>query len=404
MWRSLVAHHNGVVGVAGSNPVIPTIFLVDRQHKERKLIHSESTPKVESLDMPFFYFDHNATTPLCPAARHAWLEVTDRYWHNPSSLYREAGVANLRLEDLRENLADLLGCGDEPERVVFTSGATESNNAVMRYFASQKKRIAFSPLEHPSLRESAIAEFPENQRTEVSVDEKTGVILLDELRKTEVDLVSIMAANNETGTLQPWQEIRDICRELGVLFHCDAAQWIGKLPGADLAKHCDFVTGSAHKFGGPKGVGFLILPSGEKFEDFCSQTGGPQESRHRAGTEDLAGISAMVATLEEKPDDWLAKNQSEWAKGRDAFEATLNYPIIGKSGPRLWNTSLVCPAPHQKPEMADQTEWPGIRRIHRVSLQRRERKPVSRHGSHGTRLHRNEPSHSRQRRLGYHRR
>ena len=293
------------------------------------------------------YFDYNATSPLSRAAGRAWLDVAENCWHNPSSLYREAGTAKVRLEDLREALADFLGCGEEPERVVFTSGATESNNAVIRYFANRISggTLAISAVEHPSVRESASLAFPGDRLVKIPVDRRTGEIDSHGIREGKVDFVSVMAANNETGTLQPWREIGRWCRERGILFHCDAAQWIGKMPAAGLGKHCHFVTGSAHKFGGPKGVGFLTLPPGIPEHDFHFQTGGPQESGHRAGTEDLAGIAAMVTALEEKPDEWLEENRERWSAERDAFEARMvelsAFEIIGREGPRLWNTSML---------------------------------------------------------------
>lgn len=299
------------------------------------------------------YFDYNATSPLCLSAKEEWINVSDQFWHNPSSLYREAGAASLKLEDLREALADILGCGDEPERVIFTSGATESNNAVARYLAKSRKDgvIGISAVEHPSVKESVRFAFPEERCFEISVDRETGAIEPDAIIEKELNFVSIMAANNETGTLQDWETIGDLCRKNGILFHCDAAQWIGKMPSAELAQHCDFVTGSAHKFGGPKGVGFLVFPEGERASDLHSQIGGPQESGHRAGTENLAGISAMVTALEEKPDNWLAENRERWAAERDAFEEQIanmsGFEAIGKDGPRLWNTSMFI-LPHTK--------------------------------------------------------
>ncbi len=299
------------------------------------------------------YFDFNATSPLSSTARDAWLRAADSFWHNPSGLYREAAAANFRLEDMREALADRLGCGSEPDRVVFTSGATESNNAVAHYLSGLSKGgiIGVSAIEHPAVTESVGRFFPEDQRLEIPVDAGTGQVDPGQISLEKMDFLSVMAANNETGTLQDWRKIAACCRENGVLFHCDAAQWVGKMPASDIAQHCDFVTGSGHKFGGPKGVGFLILPGGERAADFHSQIGGPQESGHRAGTEDLAGISAMIAALEEKPDDLLEEIALRQIAGRDAFEARLlalsGFEIIGQSSSRLWNTSLFV-LPHTK--------------------------------------------------------
>jgi cysteine desulfurase len=295
------------------------------------------------------YFDHNATTPLCPAAREAWLEAAERHWHNPSGLYREAGAAKRRLEEAREELAERLGC--EPARVVFTGGATEGNQSVMREAAARTPagRVLLSAVEHPSVREPALREFGAARCSEIPQAE-TGAAdaawLAEALRDPgAVALVSLMAANNETGVRQPWREAAAICREAGVWFHTDAAQWIGKLPAGGLGEHCDLVTGCAHKFGGPKGTGFLVIPE-EAEDSFRSQVGGPQESGHRAGTEDLPGILAMMAALREKPDDHLEQNEARWLAARRRFETDLaarlpGVRIVGEGADRLWNTSML---------------------------------------------------------------
>jgi cysteine desulfurase len=295
------------------------------------------------------YFDHNATTPLCAAAREAWLEASDRFWHNPSSLYREAGAAKRRLEEAREELADRLGC--EPSRVVFTGGATEGNQGVMRQAAERfpAGRALISAVEHPSVREPALREFGPGRVVQIpQTDAGTADAgwIEDFVRSSnDVALVSLMAANNETGVLQPWRKAAAICRGAGVWFHADAAQWIGKLPMSELAAQCDLVTGCAHKFGGPKGTGFLIIP-GEAEDSFRSLVGGPQEAGHRAGTEDLPGILAMMAALGEKSDDFLALNRERWLAERDRFVVDLaqrlpGLRLVGESAERLWNTAML---------------------------------------------------------------
>ncbi|MCB1226572.1 MAG: aminotransferase class V-fold PLP-dependent enzyme [Verrucomicrobiales bacterium] len=289
------------------------------------------------------YFDYNATTPLRLEARQAWLEACERWWQNPSSLYRAAGAAARVLEEERESLAEQLGV--EPARIVFNSGATEGNNAIMAHVAASAGRVAFSAVEHPSLREAARRWLPHEATTELPV-EATGLLDLTSLstwlrQNSTASLVSLMAANNESGSLQPWREAADLCAEAGVSFHCDATQWIGKEPLQGLAQ-CSWITLSAHKFGGPKGVGALVLPAGEKRLRWLA--GGPQEGGHRAGTENLPAICAMGAALRaaeaERP-----QAQTSQAAARDAFEAALlqafpDLRLIGADSPRLWNTSL----------------------------------------------------------------
>jgi cysteine desulfurase len=156
-----------------------------------------------------------------------------------------------------------------------------------------------------------------------------------------VAIVSVMAANNETGLEHRWEEVARMCREAGVWFHCDAAQWVGKRPAGALGR-CDIVTVSAHKFGGPKGTGLLVIPDGGG--EFASQVGGPQEGTRRAGTEDVAGIAAMLAAWRERDGGAGARARPE--EDRDWFEAEVTGSIegvlvIGRGAPRRWNTSML---------------------------------------------------------------
>jgi cysteine desulfurase len=283
------------------------------------------------------YFDYNATTPLHPAAKEAWLKATERHWHNPSSLYREAGFAAQQLDAARERLADILGC--DAGRILFTSGATEANNALISQGTREDFMLA-SSIEHPSV--FMTARELKTDVPQIPVDEH-GVVRLSALVKSlrvAPGLVSIMAANNESGSLQPWPEIAKMCKAAGIRYHTDASQWIGKLPVDGLAD-CDYITGSAHKFGGPKGVGFLVLSCED--EKLSWLKGGPQEAGRRAGTENYPGIEAMVTALEHcSVGD---------AAGRDQFEQLMlaSFPglrVIGQGGPRLWNTSLLVMPEH----------------------------------------------------------
>lgn len=297
------------------------------------------------------YFDHNATTPLHPAAREAWLRTSEKHWHNPSSLYREAGFTSQAMESARERLGDLLGV--EPERVVFTSGATESNNTLFAGLAKclpPDACVAISAIEHPSVREPARAWLGRARVIEIPVDAE-GVVQPDVLKRVLTEqqpaLVSIMAANNESGVLQPWPELLKLCREHGIRFHSDAAQWVGKLDASGLGT-CDYLTGSGHKFGGPKGIGFLVLA--DEAEAFPLLHGGPQENSRRAGTENYPAIEAMVVALEDLTPK-LTEVQCAQTALRDAFAEQMkrSFPslrVISEGAPRLWNTVLMVMPEH----------------------------------------------------------
>ena len=293
------------------------------------------------------YFDYNATTPLHPAAREAWLEAADHHWHNPSSLYRAAGAARQRLQDCREVVADRLGCAAED--IVFLSGATEANNAALAHAAAAGLHpIALSAAEHPCVSEPAHHHFADRlSRIPLSPSGVADLAALEEILATQrPGLVALMAANNETGALQPWPEALALCRRHGALFLCDAAQWIGKMPSAGLGA-CDFVTGSAHKFGGPKGIGFLKVPSSGRPLRWLR--GGPQEERRRAGTENVPAIAAMMAAWE-AVESSAAALQPARLQARQAFEDRLQAllpeaTLLAAAAPRLWNTVLLALPP-----------------------------------------------------------
>src|SRR5216117_2319112 len=244
------------------------------------------------------YFDHNATTPMLPAARQAWLDATEKFIGNPSSPHRIGSRADAAISAARRRLADLLGC--DALDLVWTSGATESNNTVLHHFARTLPSTAevwVSAIEHPCVMASTKHYFPKRHRL-IPVT-REGVVdlnwLTEEIAHARPGLVAIMAANNETGVLQPWREALAICRQWEVPLFCDAAQWIGKLPPNGLGQ-CDFVSGASHKFGGPTGIGFLKCPPKGRVEPLLR--GGPQEEGRRAGTENVAGILSMLAALE----------------------------------------------------------------------------------------------------------
>jgi cysteine desulfurase len=295
------------------------------------------------------YFDHNATTPVLPHARQAWLEAVERYVGNPSSPHRLGSRADAALQQARQRLAQFLGC-DAPD-LVFTSGATESNNMVLHHFARtlpDSAEIWISSVEHPCVLRAAKRYFPGRHRL-VPVTRR-GVVDLDWLnravRRKRPGLLGVMAANNETGVLQPWTESLAFCREREIPFFCDAAQWIGKLPCAGLGA-CDAVSGCAHKFGGPRGMGFLKCPSRGRFHPLL--VGGKQEEGRRAGTENVPGTLSMLAALEYC--EAVLADRGQLEKGflatrlawRTAFEQRLlealpGSEVVGGESERLWNT------------------------------------------------------------------
>lgn len=289
------------------------------------------------------YFDHNATTPLTAAARAAWLAAQDDAWQNPGGVYRSAARVRVRLDEARERLAAL--CGAEAGRLVFTSGATEAANAVLAHLAARPGRLLLAATEHSCIRSAAERHFPDRCRW-LRLD-AAGLLdraaWRDQLAAGEVAAVAVMAANNETGVLQPWRELAADCRAAGVPYVCDAAQWLGKLPASALGG-ADYVFASAHKWGGPKGVGLLLVPAGGGGRDFRGLLGGGQQEGRRAGTEDWPAVAALAAALEEA--EAQTAQAAVRAEERDHFEQQLcaalpGAQIIGAGVPRLWNTTMV---------------------------------------------------------------
>jgi cysteine desulfurase len=292
--------------------------------------------------MPVLYFDHNSTTSLSDSAREIWLRVQAENWHNPSSPTRAGARARIRLDSYHEALAVLLG--GEPKHYVFNSGATEGANAVLGHWSTRlpkESRIAITATEHACVLAAAARFFP--GRIDWLPHDSAGVVSAEAVSAALANGaagVVVMAANNETGVIQPWPEIAKLCRSRSVPFLCDATQWLGKLPGAGLGACGAWLIASGHKFGAPKGVGFVKLPA--EAPDFIWQGGGAQESGHRAGTEDVAGIAALSAALvecEQKHVVW----ESQRLGWRERFERELKAvlpgtKIMADGADRLWNT------------------------------------------------------------------
>jgi cysteine desulfurase len=246
------------------------------------------------------YLDYNATTPLAPEALAAMQPYLDRHFGNPSSIHAAGREARAAIDDARDRLARLLGA--KPHEIIFTGGGTESDNLAIIGLARSRANVGrhlitcatehhavLHAFEHLQKREGFhVTWLPVDGEGRVDPDQVTDALT------PQTTLVSIMSANNETGTLQPVREIARLCGERGVLFHTDAIQSFGKEP---LAAHdFDALSLAAHKFHGPKGAGLLYLRAGISLE--ALQHGGSHENQRRPGTENVAAIVGMARAAE----------------------------------------------------------------------------------------------------------
>ncbi len=249
------------------------------------------------------YLDYAATTPMLPAALAVMQEVLAESYGNPSSMHQAGRTARNILTKARESIASSLGAG--PREIYFTSGATEANNwalvSVCRAGRSQGKiRIITSAIEHASILATCDALAKEGFTIIRLTPNADGVVAPDQVEAAIQEdlaataLVSIQWVNNEIGVVQDVEAIGRVCQTLGVPFHTDAVQAIGHLPLVWESFPADYLSLSAHKFGGPKGTGLLLA---RKAPDSFIH-GGRQERGRRAGTENLAGIAAMAKALE----------------------------------------------------------------------------------------------------------
>lgn len=253
--------------------------------------------------MRAIYFDYNATTPLDPQVREAMLPFLGEIWGNPSSVHQIGRKARAFLDEFRERTAKVLHC--RPSEVIFTSGGTESANLAIfgsaRSLKPKGRHVITSSIEHHAVLHSFqyLAKHEGFDLTILPVD-RQGFISPEDLKRAlrpDTVLVSLMAANNEVGTLQPVAELGKICQERGVLFHSDAVQWFGKEPFSDIHQfNADFVSICAHKFHGPKGAGALFIKSPLHPDPILF--GGSHENERRAGTENMPAIAGLVKSLE----------------------------------------------------------------------------------------------------------
>ncbi len=293
------------------------------------------------------YLDWNATAPLRPEARAAMIAALDEVG-NPSSVHREGRAARHLIEKARERVAALVGA--EPRNVVFTSGGTEANMMALTPALETNRfdRLMVSSVEHASVR--AGGGFPTHQVEAIPVTADGVVDLgalerrLNELQRQGLrpPLVSIMAANNETGVIQPIKAAAAIVHAAGGLLHVDAVQVVGRIPFDINGSGADLITISAHKLGGPQGVGALIRRSAALHFVEPLLRGGGQERGARAGTENVAGIAGFGAAAVSAMVNMTADGERIRAM-RDRLEAGLaNGPtvVFGQNAERLPNTSL----------------------------------------------------------------
>lgn len=290
------------------------------------------------------YFDNNATTRLAPEALEAMQPYLTERYGNPSSIHSFGSQVARKIEEAREQVADLLGASD-PIEVIFTSCGTEGDNAAIRGLIESrpgKRHIVTTQVEHPAVR--GLCQHLEKKGyrvTWIHVD-RDGMLDLDELGKSLSDdtaLISVMAANNETGVVFPIETVAVMARSRGIPLHVDAVQAVGKIPLNVKDIPVDLLTLSGHKFHGPKGVGALYVRRGITFHPFV--LGGHQERNRRAGTENVASIIGMgKAAILAKKD--LGKETKRLHLLRDRLEQSLlsNFGcrINGHREERLPNT------------------------------------------------------------------
>jgi cysteine desulfurase len=294
------------------------------------------------------YLDHNATTPVLPEVADAVLDTMRRHWANPSSPHEAGQAARGCLQEARAKVARFLGC--QPTEVVFTSGATEANHIALRGAIGHggRRGLVLSAAEHAGVHKLAQHLARQDASVRVIGLDAQGSLRLDEadaLINEDTALVSVMAANNETGVLMPTAEMARLAHARGALLHVDATQLVGKLPFEFERSGADLVSVSAHKFGGPKGVGALLVRRGLNWTSLFQ---GSQERGRRGGTENLPAIVGMGVAADVQ--QWTSANWHQrtvkLAALRDQFEARLRAAcpelhVYGQTPSRLPQTSYL---------------------------------------------------------------
>lgn len=279
------------------------------------------------------YFDNSATTKPYPEALATYTEVATRIWGNPSSLHNLGSQATRILEASRKQIAELIG--KKAEEIYFTSGGTEGDNWILKGVAFEKapygKHIIVSDIEHPAIKESAAWLKTQGFEVDYAPVDALGFVKVDvlaNLLRPDTTLVSVMAVNNEIGSIQPIHDIADLLEDRPtVSFHVDAVQALAKVATeVYLPERVDFVTFSSHKFHGLRGVGFVYIKEGKKITPLL--TGGGQEKEMRSTTENVAGIAATAKALR-----LAMENQEAFASKTQQMKEVIrkelaNYPDV----------------------------------------------------------------------------
>lgn len=295
--------------------------------------------------MRALYFDHNATTPLDPRVREEMLPWFGARHGNPSSVHAFGRAAREVIESARDRVASLIGA--VPGRVIFTASGTEANNAVVFSLATARPsgHLVLSAMEHPSIQAAADRLAASGWEVTRVAPASTGRIEAErvmEVVREETDLVCLMLANNELGTLQPVAEVAAACRAADVPVLCDAVQAAGKIPVSVDDLGVDFLTLGAHKFHGPLGAAAIWMREGLELEPYL--VGGGQERRLRAGTENVAAIAGFGKAAELANDE-LEDRARHLGQMRDSFERRIaglaRVTVHGADVDRLPTTSNV---------------------------------------------------------------
>lgn len=279
------------------------------------------------------YFDNSATTKPYPEALETYMQVASKILGNPSSLHRLGDQATRILDASRQQIADLIG--KKSDEIFFTSGGTEGDNWVIKGVAFEKaqfgKHIIVSAIEHPAVKESALWLKSQGFEVDFAPVDKKGLVDVEALAgliRPDTILVSIMAVNNEIGSIQPIEAISEFLADKPTIsFHVDAVQALAKIPTEKyLTERVDCATFSSHKFHGVRGVGFVYIKSGKKITPLL--TGGGQERDYRSTTENVAGIAATAKALRLSMEKLYIFRSKTGQMKAVIHQALLNYPDI----------------------------------------------------------------------------